>query len=178
MSEPANTRGSPNPELSPVQRGVSQLIDYVCVLTELTDKPVWSLTNYNNVILHEDSLRNRIGIRHDLPDADGPVYLKIDRLRRIDPPEPFPEVRNWLTVGRDPFKEPIVQSLRTTVMTAAEAERLIAEGAIDQTDVTKTLKPKPAEDLRDVVLRLDRCRDAKSKVEHYVTHVWYDTVSA
>ena len=57
-------------------------------------------------------------------------------------------------------------------MTAAEAERLIAKGAIDRTDVTKSLKPKPGEDLRDVLLRLERFRDAKSKVEHYVAGVW------
>ena len=108
------------------------LIEYVHRLIELADKPVWSLANYNNIILHEDGLRSRIGIRHDLADADGQIYLKIDRLRRTDPPEPPSEARDWLTVGRDPFKEPIVQSLRTAVMTAAETDRLIAQGAIDR----------------------------------------------
>src|SRR6185312_4487089 len=104
---------------------------------------------------------NRIGIRYDLPDVDGPIYLKIDRLRRTDPPEPPPAAKDWLTVSRDPFKEPIIQSLRTTVMPAAEAERLIAEGVVDQTDVTNTLKPKPGVELRDIVLRLDRFPEAK-----------------
>lgn len=175
MSRPADTpdlAGSPKAELSPTKQGVVHLIEYVHRLIELADKPVWSLANYNNIILHEDGLRSRIGIRHDLADADGQIYLKIDRLRRIDPPEPPSEARDWLTVGRDPFKEPIVQSLRTAVMTAAETERLIAEGAVDATDVTKTLKPKPGEDLRDVVLRLDRFPDTKAKVEHYVGHAW------
>ena len=74
--------------LSSAQRGVTQLIEYVRVLIELADKPVWSLASYGNVVLHEEDLRNRIGIRHDLPDVDGPIYLKIDRLRRTDPPEP------------------------------------------------------------------------------------------
>ena len=176
--QPATAPGSPKPELSPAQRGVSQLIDYVRVLIELADKPVWSLASYNNVALHEDYLRNRIGIRHDLTDTDGPVYLKVDRLRRTDPPEPPPEAANWLTVGRDPFREPVVQSLRTTVMPAREADRLIAEGAVDSADVTKTLKPKPGEDLRDVVLRLDRFPEAKAKIEQYVARAWTEWAQA
>jgi hypothetical protein len=176
--QPATAPGSPKPELSPAQHGVSQLIDYVRVLIELADKPVWSLASYNNVALHEDYLRNRIGIRHDLTDADGPVYLKIDRLRRTDPPEPPSEVANWLTVGRDPLKEPVVQSLRTTVMAAQEAERLIAEGTIDRADVTNTLKPKPGENLRDVVLRLERFPETKTKIEHYIARTWIDWAQA
>lgn len=119
---------------SPTQRGVTQLIEYVRVLVELADKPVWSLASYGNIVLHEEDLRNRIGIRHDLPDADGPIYLKIDRLRRTDPPEPPAAAKDWLTIGRDPFKEPVIQSLRTAVMPAAEAERLIAQGIVDQSD--------------------------------------------
>jgi hypothetical protein len=94
------------PELSPLQRGVTQLIEYVRVLNELADKAVWSLASYGNVVFYEDELRNRVGIRHDLADPDGPVFLKIDRLRRIDPPDPPAAARDWLTVSRDPFKEP------------------------------------------------------------------------
>ncbi|MGH7071081.1 MAG: hypothetical protein ACREFO_13865, partial [Acetobacteraceae bacterium] len=170
--------GISKPELPPPQRAVSQLIEYVRVLLELTDKPVWSLANYNNVILHEDHLRNRIGIHHDLTDADGPVYLKIDRLPRTDPPEPPLEAANWLTVERDPFKEPVIQPLRTTVMPASQAEWLIAEGAVDRADVTNTLKPKPGEDLRDVVLRLERFPEAKAKVEQYVARAWTEWAAA
>src|SRR5713101_4596224 len=107
----------PRVHLSSTQVGVVQLIDYVRVLVELADKPVWSVASYGNIALYEEELRNRIGIWHDLTDVDGPVYLKVDRLRRIDPPEPTPAAKDWLTVGRDPFKEPLVQSLRTVVMT-------------------------------------------------------------
>lgn len=164
--------------LSPTQRGVTQLIEYVRVLIELADKPVWSLASYSNVVLHEESLRDRIGIHHDLSDIDGPIYIKIGRLRRTDPPEPPAVAKDWLTISRDPFKEPIIQSLRTTIMPAAEAERLIAQGIVDQSDATKTLKPKPGEDLRDVVLRLNRFPEAKESVQNYITHAWTDWAEA
>ena len=57
-------------------------------------------------------------------------------------------------------------------MPAAEAERLIAQGVVDRDDVTKTLKPKPGEELRDVVLRLDRFPEAKEKIEDYIAQAW------
>lgn len=170
--EAVNSSGPSNPELPPSRHALLQVIEYVRALVELADKPVRSLANYNNLILHEDDLRNRVGIRHDLADADGPVYLKIDRLDRTDPPEPPPEAANWLTVSRDPFTEPAIQSLRTTVMPASQAEWLIAEGAADRADVTPPLKPKPGEDVRDVVLRLERFPEAKAKVEQYVARTW------
>ena len=98
----------PKAQLSPTQVGVVQLLDYVRVLIELGDKPVWSLASYGNLVLHEEQLRNRIGIRHDLTDPDGAIYLKVERLRRIDPPEPPAIAKDWITIGRDPFKEPVV----------------------------------------------------------------------
>ena len=159
-------------ELSPGQRGVTQLIEYVCKLVELNEKPVWSLSGYGNLVLHESDLRNRIGIRHDLSDADGAIYLKVDRLRRTEPPEPPAAVKDWLTVGPDPFTAPVVQALRTMVMTAAEAEKLLARGAVGREDVAKTLKPRPGEDLKDVILRLDRFPEIKAQIETYVAQTW------
>ncbi|MGH7077268.1 MAG: AAA domain-containing protein, partial [Acetobacteraceae bacterium] len=176
--EAASHAGPAESELPPTRRALSQLIEYLRVLIELADKPVWSLANYNNVILHEDHLGNRLGIRHDLTDASGPVYLKIDRLPRTDPPEAPPEAANWLAVSRDPFQEPLIQPLRTTVMPASQAEWLIAEGAVDRDDVTKTLQPKPGEDLRDVVLRMERFPEAKAKVDQYVARAWTEWAEA
>lgn len=95
----ASNAEPPKAQLSPTQVGVVQLLDYVRVLIELADKPVWSLASYGNLVLHEQQLRNRIGIKHDLTDADCPVYLKVDRLRRVDPPEPPPGAKDWLALG-------------------------------------------------------------------------------
>ena len=168
----------PKAQLSPTQIGVVQLIDYVRVLIELADKPVWSLASYGNLVLHEEQLRNRIGIRHDLTDTDGPIYLKVDRLRRIDPPEPPATAKDWITIGRDPFKEPLVQSLRTVVMTAAEAAKLLGEGVIDAADIAPTLKPKAGQDLRDVVLRLGRFPEIKKDIEGYIGQTWTEWAEA
>ena len=131
-----------------------------------------------NLVLHEVDLRDRIGIRHDLSDEDGPIFLKVDRLQRIDPPEPPPLAKEWITVGREPAKEPIVETIRSKVMASAEATRLVKEGTVDPVDVATTLKPKPGKDLKDVALRLDRFPEAKAAVEGYVTQTWLDWAQA
>ncbi len=163
---------TPTRELTPEQTRVTQVIDYVRTLVEMGDKPVWSLANYKNLVLHEIDLRNRIGIRHDLSDEDGPIFLKVDRLQRINPPELPPLAKEWVTVGQEPTKEPVVETLRTKVMPSAEADRLLKEGKVDPADVATTLKPKPGEDLKDVILRLDRFPEAKAEVEGYVAQTW------
>ncbi len=171
-SESSARAGQGDSAQSAARQGITQLIEYVRVLIELSDKPVWSLASYGNVVLHEEDLRDRVGIRHDLPDIDGSIYVKIDRLRRTDPPAPPADAKEWLTIGRDPFKEPVIATLRTIVMPATEAERLIAQGVVDREDVAKTLKPKPGEELRDVVLRLERFPEAREKVENYIAQAW------
>ena len=50
-------------------------------------------------------------------------------------------------------------------MAGVEAERLMADGVVDRADVTKTLKPKPGEDLRDVVLRLTWFPEVKAAID-------------
>lgn len=178
VSEPPGNTGSPRQAtsakavLTPAQTGVGQLLDYVRTLIELGDRAVWSLASYKNVVLQEEDLRNRIGIRHDLADEDGPIYIKIDRLKRIDPPAPPSEAKDWLTISKDPYKEPVVQSIRIAAMPASEAERLVARGAVAETDVTTSLKPKSGEELRDVVLRIDSFAEAKAAIDTYVNRTW------
>jgi hypothetical protein len=169
---PSSGSGLPKAQLSPAQVGVVQLIDYVCVLVNLAAKPVWSIASYGNLAFYEEELRNQIGIWHDRTDVDGPVYLKVDRLRRIDPPEPPPAAKDWLTIGRDPFKEPVVQSLRTVVIAAAEVANLLSEGIVAPADIAPTLKPKPGHDLRDVVLRLGKFPEIEKEIQNYISQSW------
>ncbi len=63
-------------------------------------------------------------------------------------------------------------------MAAQEAERLIADGSVDRADVTKTLKPKPGEDLRDVGLRLERFPKVKATIEYYIARTWTEWAQA
>jgi very-short-patch-repair endonuclease len=156
----------------PGREGMLKLIDYVRSLAVLNDKPFWSLASYRNLVLHEKDLRGRIGIRHELTDEDGVIYLRIDRLERIDPPEAPELIREWLTVGRDPFKNPAIETLRAVSLPAAEADRLVAAGSVNPEDVSKSLRPRPAGEWRDVILRLDRHPEVKTAIEAYFRDEW------
>jgi len=76
-------------------------------------------------------LQRRIGIRHDLADEDGSIYLRVDRLERIDPPAPSEIAKDWPTVCKDPFREPAIQSMRAVSMLAEEVDGLVAVGIVD-----------------------------------------------
>ena len=119
---------------SPKDR-VIQLIEYVRKVAELQDKPVWSLSSYRNLVLHEQDLRGRVGIKHDLSDEDGPIYLRVERLERIDPPAPPELAKEWLTISRDPFNEPVTQAARVVVVSAGEADQLVEKGTVDKEDI-------------------------------------------
>ena len=69
-------------------------------------------------------LKGRIGIRHDQSDEDGPVWLSIDRLKRIHPPDAPEDIQPWVTVSPDPFTEPAVAAVRTETTSQARADEL------------------------------------------------------
>lgn len=99
-------------------------------------------------------------------------------MRRIDPTEPPPAAKDWLTIGRDPFKEPVVQSLRTVVVAAAEAANLLSEGIVAPADIAPTVKPKPGHDLRDVVLRLGKFPEIEKEIQNYISQTWAQRAEA
>ncbi len=148
------------------------LIDYVRQMVELGQRPVFSVQDYKQLLYHEVELKNRIGIHHDLSDEDGPIWLKIDRLKRIDPPDVPEAIREWTTVSRDPFQTPKVTETRTDTLDAREADRLVEEGILDAADVQPALKPKPGRKQADVIYRLDRLPSIQRAIDQYLREPW------
>lgn len=78
------------------------LLDYVEQIARLTERAVLSLRSYRALMFYEHQLRNRVGIQHDVVDGEGIVWLRIERLQRVDPPTPDEQIESWLTISRDP----------------------------------------------------------------------------
>ncbi|MGH8501469.1 MAG: AAA domain-containing protein [Gammaproteobacteria bacterium] len=148
------------------------LIDYVRQLAELGQKPVFSVKEYKQLLYHESALKNRIGIHHNLNDDDGPIWLKIERLKRLDPPEPPEIIRDWITVGRDPFQSPAVADTRTDTLDKKEAARLVEEGVLDAADVQSALKPQPGRERVDVIYRRENLPEIEHTIEQYLGQTW------
>lgn len=167
MSEDHNT-----PILTEPHEKLIDLVEYVHQMVELNQKPVFSVKEYKHLLFHEYELKNRTGINHDLSDEDGPVWLKVDRLKRIDPPVAPEAIKEWLTVSRDPFEQPEIKRARTETLEKEEADKLVEEGTLFSEDVQQTMKPRPGRDLADVIYRLERLPKIKHAIEKYLSEEW------
>ncbi|MBI2535352.1 MAG: hypothetical protein HYW03_24490, partial [Deltaproteobacteria bacterium] len=125
-------------------------MEYVEELVKQAERPVFKLSDYDNVLYYESDLKGQIGVHHDLEDEDGPIWLKIERLKRIDPPVPPESIREWLAVSRDPFRESVLESVRVQTMPKDEAAKLVAGGLASNDDVQPTLKTGRPKDHVDV----------------------------
>jgi hypothetical protein len=151
------------------------LLEYTERMASLSERAVSRLADYRALVFHEQELRNRPGIHHDLVEGEERTWLRIDRLARRDPP-PVPEdVKNWLTVGRDPFRQPTLRATRVVTVTREEAEALVESGRAKAKDVEPAMRGRdstPAEELRDIVLRLENDPEAQAAVRAYLEGPW------
>ncbi|MFI5395778.1 MAG: hypothetical protein ACHQ9S_09620 [Candidatus Binatia bacterium] len=166
------------PQSSEVRKRLRELVEYVEELVRQAEKPVFALSDYKNVLYYEADLKGQVGVHHDVEDEHGPIWLKIERLKRIDPPVVPESIREWLAVSRDPFREPVLETIRVQTMHEGEAAKLVARGVVANDDVQPALKTgQPRGDV-DVVMRLERFEDVKAAVEHYISGPWHDWAEA
>ena len=157
---------------SEVRKRLRELVEYVEELVRQGEKPIFALNEHKNVLYYESDLKGQIGVQHDIEDEDGPIWVKIERLKRIDPPVVPESIREWLVVSRDPFREPVVETMRVQTMHEAEAAKLVARGLVANDDVQPTLKTGQPRGHVDVVIRLERFGDTNTTVEQYVNGPW------
>jgi very-short-patch-repair endonuclease/Cdc6-like AAA superfamily ATPase len=157
-----------------VSERLVDLLAYVQHTVQLTERPVFSIRNHKNLLYFEHELQGRVGIHHDQKDEKGvAIWLKLDRLRRIDPPEVPSEIKNWVTVSRDPNQWPQVVETRMATIGEAEVEDLVEKGLVSKKDVSAALKqPVAGPKLFDVLLRLERQPQLRAAIESYVSGSW------
>ena len=174
----------PENESDGIRQRLVDLVGYVEHMVRLGEKPVFALGEYRQLAYHEAALKGRVGIRHDQSDEDGPIWLCIDRLKRIDPPDVPEEIQPWVTISPDPFTEPVVAAVRTETITKARADELIEEGILEEEDVQAALRPGRygEEDeqagLCDVIFRLENLPDIEASVRNYVQGPWREWAEA
>jgi very-short-patch-repair endonuclease/transcription elongation GreA/GreB family factor len=153
-------------------------VEYVEELIRQAEKPVFALRDYKNILYYEADLKGQVGVHHDLHDEDGPIWLKIERLKRVDPPAVSELIREWVTISRDPFREPVIETPQIETMHKDDATKLVARGVIANDDIQPALKSGQPRDYVDVVMRLERFEDAKVAVEHYISGPWREWAEA
>jgi hypothetical protein len=148
------------------------LIEYVGKLIKIGERPVFSLKKYRQLLYHEADLKNRIGITHNILTDEEQVWLKIERLQRIDPPAvPF-ELKSWLLVSRDPFSEPKIKDVVTATILKEDAESYLNNGTLLREDIMESMKQTGDDTWCDVIFRLDRQTVIRIDIEKYIRDQW------
>jgi len=158
--------------MASLQDNLVDLVDYVGHMIKLGEKPVLALADYRQLLFHEADLKDRIGIEHDKSDDNGVLWLKMHRLKRIDPPEVPEEILDWITVGRDPFTQPTVQAVRTETIHQEQANEYVKLGILDESDIQPALKSSGAIAQCDVIFRIEKQPNIKRAVEDYISGPW------
>ncbi len=150
------------------------LLDYVHHVGRLNQKPVFRIDEYKQLHIWEHQLKGRIGIQHNIVDADGvSTWLKIERLKRIAPP-PIPDkIQEWVSVGNDPDIHPETKEKLIKTLPEIKANKLIADGVVCGTDVTDPLKEQINEiKYKDVIFRLENLPQIKKDIDNYLNEQW------
>ncbi len=131
---------SNTPQDIPISDRLSELLEYVEHMARLTEKTIFSIREHKNLCYFEHQLQGRDGVHHDTEDDAGAIWLKIDRLQRVDPPAVPEALHPWLVVGRDPERYPEVHRVRMETMSEREGAARVAEGIVAADDVVMALR--------------------------------------
>jgi len=148
------------------------LLSYLEHLAKLGEKAVFSLNEYQQFAFSELNLKGQLGITHDAFNEEGPVWLRIERLQRHDPPAPPNEVKDWIVLSRDPFRAPRVLDILTRTISQADADDLVRSGKAKNADVMPSPKFRDGKPMVDVMLRLNDEPRIKSVAEDYMNRTW------
>lgn len=152
---------------------LTELVDYLGEIASLSEKSVDRVRDHGGICYHEVDLSDRRGIHIDLAEeAEGEVWLRIDRLQRTDPDLPDPELRDWIRVSNDPAKAPEIQRTIVRTLPRPQADALVEAGKADAEDVSTPMREDADPDTRDVFLRLDRDPDTEAALQRYIDEVW------
>ncbi|MGB3750998.1 MAG: AAA domain-containing protein, partial [Arcobacteraceae bacterium] len=155
---------------------VNDLLEYVKKIGELNQRTVFKIEEYKKPTAFEHTLKNKKGIYTNQTNSENgdPIWLKIDRLKRTDPPIIEEELKEWVIVSKDPNTKPEIRETLVKTLTPKEVEEEIARGIVEAEDVNEPLKLKQQElKLKDVIYRIDNLPEIKVKIEDYILDDWY-----
>ena len=159
------------------------LLDYVEALVKLDDRPATRLAQHKLIdgsqfILHQHEIAGLPGIFLDLSDADGPIWLKVERLQRSLPPQAPEECRPWLDISNDPMKPPVIREERHLRVPEDEMNKMLAAGQARAEDCASSVKgpskDEPPVKYFDVILRLEDRPQLRTAIEEYCIKPWFE----
>ncbi len=155
---------------------LNELLDYVGQVIKLDERPAFKLSEYRlgngqTFVFHQHELHALPGVKHDLTDEDGAVWLCAERLKRNDPPTPSDTLAPWLDLSPDPDRTPLVRDHLLKTVSKPECAELIASGKARIEDCAGSLSAD-AKGQFDVRLRLEDRPEIAREAEQYLSLSW------
>ncbi|MDX9963131.1 AAA domain-containing protein [Desulfobacter postgatei] len=153
---------------------LNDLLEYVHHVGMLNQRPIFRIDEYKQLVIWEHELKGRIGIQHNTADEDGvPIWVRVERLKRVPPPEIPEQLREWIVVSNEPMIQPDVKEKIIKTITESEAKNLITQGIILEADIKNPLKEQhETTSSKDIIIRLKNNISIKSDIENYIDKQW------
>jgi very-short-patch-repair endonuclease/transcription elongation GreA/GreB family factor len=150
------------------------LFDYVSHMMRLGEKPTFQIKEYRQPFFHEEAFKNKPGITHNIDSETDTIWLKIERLKRINPPKAPDDIQEWISVSIDPKAYPKTENIITQTISEKEAHKLLKDGVLLQDDIQPGLKEEKGSRLCDVHFRLSNLPEIKNSIEQYISGPWQE----
>lgn len=162
-------------ELIDAKKRLDDLLEYVHHVGHLNEKPIFTVSEYKQLVLAEHQFKGKIGIQHDVIDEDGgSIWLKIERLKRIEPPVVPGKIKDWITVTNNPNESIKIKEKIIKTLPEAKVQLLVEQGVVLENDVKDPLRANEGNvELMDVIFRLEHLPDIKGKIDEYIEECWY-----
>ena len=150
------------------------LLEYVEQVVRLGERSITRLDenrlpNGQTFSVHQHELFDLPGFTHDIVDDDGPIWLKIERLRRGTPPVPPDDIAEWLENSPDPDRKPIIRKFVIRTVLETNKASLIADGIAFETDFEVSPKNNTQWDVR---LRLEMVPVLEQMATEWIEIIW------
>ena len=158
----------------PAVEPLKNILGYLTEVVRLDERVVervgdHQLASGHRLLLHQHELCGLPGIGVDKFDDDGPIWLSVERLNRIDPPPIDADLESWVTISGDPEHPPVISDSVLITVGAGHKDDLIKTGQARNEDCGPVLNPQGLADHWDVRLRLDDRPDVEARLRGYLT---------
>ncbi|HXW28406.1 MAG TPA: hypothetical protein VEK55_03500 [Xanthobacteraceae bacterium] len=161
-------------QADPIAQPLKDILRYLTEVVRLDGLPMDDrLADDRPFVLHQNDVEGLPGITCNTHDEDGAVWLAVERLTELDPPDPDADLSNWIDVSRDPEQKPRVRDNIVTTVESAEKERLVtAEQARLQDCAPAVTGAEGRSGIWNVRLRLADHADLASRLERFIAGPW------
>jgi hypothetical protein len=158
----------------PIAQPLKDILRYLAEVVRLDGSQVNGRPpNDHRFVLHQSEFDGLPGITYDTRDEDGAVWLAVERLTDLSPPDPDADIGNWIDVSRDPEQKPQVRDSIVVTVGSAEKERLVAAGRARTQDCAPAIAgSEGGGGIWNVRLRLADHPDVARRLERFVGEPW------